>query len=230
MNDQIYQWGIRGIQALQGIPMLAQPLTAVSRIWLRHQKISQFLAWGGFDTVVDGGANVGEFASSVRAVLPNAQLLCVEPHAPSASLLRKQGFTVIEAALWHEKTRLNLSQPTTATTSCTVMAAADQGNIGSWEVETFRLDDLPVDGRNVFIKLDLQGAEIPALRGMDGLWARTNAIQLEVSIGDTGTYRELSRMLEDEGFNEYSTPNELSQGNQVVEADKIWLRRGFQPR
>jgi hypothetical protein len=110
------------------------------------------------------------------------------------------------------------------------MAAADQGNIGSWEVETFRLDDLPVDGRNVFIKLDLQGAEIPALRGMDGLWARTNAIQLEVSIGDTGTYRELSRMLEDEGFNEYSTPNELSQGNQVVEADKIWLRRGFQPR
>ncbi len=227
MNNHIYQWGIRGIRALQSISCIAQPLTAVSRIWLRHQKISQFLAWGNFDAVVDGGANVGEFASSVRAILPDAQLLCVEPHAPSANLLRKQGFTVFEGALWHKKTRLDLFQPTAATTSCTVMAPADQENVGFWEVETLRLEDLPVTGQNVFVKLDLQGAEIQALLGMESLWKRCHALMLEVSFGPQGTYEELRRLLGEKGFEEYSTTNELEVRGKVVEADKIWLRRGF---
>ena len=227
MNNRIYQWGIVIIGNMLKLPFLAALFTAFSRIWLRHHKIRQFLIWGNFDSVVDGGANIGEFATLVRDALPQTQLLCVEPHAPSAVHLRRQGFTVIEGALWHEKARLNLSQPSEATTSCTVISSNNKPVLSSWEVDAIRLDDLPISGKNIFIKLDLQGAEIHALQGMDTLWNRCNAIMLEVSIGEKGTYETLRNLLSEKGFAEYSTTNELEEDGRIIEADKIWVRKGF---
>jgi FkbM family methyltransferase len=227
VNDQIYQWGIRFVGFTQKIRFLATPLTAFCRIWLRHHKIRQFLIWGNFDTVIDGGANVGEFSSLVRANLPHAQLLCVEPHAACAAHLRRQGYNVIEAAIWHEKKRINLSQPGKATTSCTVMLESEQSSLNTWEVDGIRLEDLPITGKNIFIKLDLQGAEIHALKGMDTLWNRCKALMLEVSIKNDGNYESLRYLLSEKGFSEYSTTNELEEYGQIIEADKIWLHRDF---
>ncbi|MBK9090351.1 MAG: FkbM family methyltransferase [Holophagales bacterium] len=76
-----------------------------------------------FDGIVDGGANVGEFAHLVRQTLPKADLVCVEPHPHCAAILRRNGFRVVEAALWREPGRLRLFQPLSATTSCTVVGS-----------------------------------------------------------------------------------------------------------
>ena len=205
--------------------MLSRPLDALARIWGRHARLRTFLRWGKFDGVVDGGANVGEFARIVRAVLPQADLVCVEPHAGCAATLRAQNFTTVEAALWHEKSRLSLTQPTAETTSCTVISAQNESSSSPlWEVAAERLDALPISGKRLLVKLDLQGAEMSALAGMGALWERTAAVLLEVSFGSEGTYIPLSRLLAEEGFVEYSTTNELEVGGRVVEADKIWLR------
>ena len=130
----------------------------------------------------------------------------------------------MEAALWKEPTRLRLTQPTSASTSSTVIA--DHGPAEHvWEVEAMRLDSLPILGSRLLIKLDLQGAEFEALEGMGELWDRCAGILLEVSIGVEGTYERLREMLSRRGFYEYSTTNELEVEGRVVEADKLWLRR-----
>jgi hypothetical protein len=45
------------------------------------------------------------------------------------------------------------------------------------------LEDLPVRGDHVLVKLDLQGAEPAALEGLGALWDRCSALLIEVSLG-----------------------------------------------
>ncbi len=224
MDPTIYRWGIAVMNGLGSVPFIARPLDAWARIWGRHSRLRTFLRWGQFDGVIDGGANVGEFSCIVRSALPQADLICVEPHRGCAEILRAQGFQVVEAALWHEKGRLSLSQVNEETTSCTVLTGNNDTSCPVWEVVAERIDAIPVKGSKLLVKLDLQGAEISALAGMSALWDRTSAILLEVSFGKDGTYFPLRDILLEKGFQEYSTTNELEVGGRVVEADKIWLR------
>lgn len=222
-QNALYRLGLTVLGATFRVGPLVLILARFSKVFLRHARIRTFLARFGFDGVVDGGANVGEFARLVRDVLPNADLVCVEPHPPSASLLRNEGFRVIEAALWNRAGTLRLTQPGVETTSCTVIPA-DGNARGAWEVSAVRLDELLVAGSNVLVKLDLQGAEPQALSGMDGLWGRCHALLLEVSLGPNGDYEPLRANLARRGFREYATLNELEVGGLVVEADKVFVR------
>jgi hypothetical protein len=95
-------------------------------------------------------------------------------------------------------------------------------------VETVRLDQLPVSGWRVLVKLDLQGAEPQAIEGMGELWDRCAGLLLEVSLGEQGTYEPLRSRLAAHGFLEAATFNELEADGTVVEADKLW-RRGGRP-
>jgi FkbM family methyltransferase len=207
------------------LPAFRQPLTWIAKVWLRHARIVSHLERAGYDAVVDGGAGIGEFAALVKLALPKANLLCVEPHPASAAALRKRGFTVVEAALWREQGQAVLTQPEAAATSCTILAS-DDGGRPSWRVGTVRLDGLGVNGHRVLVKLDLQGAEPAALEGMGRLWDCCAGLLLEVSYGDGGTYEPLRGRLSERGFVEAATLNELETGVGVVEADKLFVRRG----
>ena len=228
MNNRLYATGIRLLQVPMRLPPLRLPLTWLAKVWLRHARIVSHLQRVAYDAVVDGGAAVGEFAALVRLALPRAQLLCLEPHPDSAAALRRQGFTVVEAALWREEGEALLTQPAPAATSCTLCPPGSA--VGpSWRVSTVRLDSLEIDGQRVLVKLDLQGAEAEALDGMDGLWDRCHGLLLEVSYGEDGTYEPLRARLAERGFLEAATVNELETASGVIEADKIFLRRGQFP-
>ncbi len=177
----------------------------------------------GTDGVIDGGANIGEFAGLVRSALPSADLVCVEPHPGCATSLRAAGYRVVEAALWHSVGTITLEQPGKVTTSCKVVESGVRAH-RSWGVDTIRLDDLLIKGARILVKLDLQGAEIMAFKGMDSLWERTEAVLSEVSIGPQGSYEPIRELMAQRDFREVSTLNELETEGKIVEADKLWIR------
>ena len=221
----LYRLGLTLLGATFRVGPLASILARASKVFLRHARVRHLLRTGGFDSVVDGGAAVGEFAFAVRDTCPGVPLICVEPHPPSALILRRNGFRVVEAALWKAPGRLRLSQPTDATTSCSVALESVPGR-PSWDVDAVRLDGIGVTGERILVKLDLQGAEAEALEGMGPLWTRCSAVLLEVSYGPSGSYESLRSLLAARGFEEAGTLNELEEGGLPVEADKLFVRRG----
>jgi FkbM family methyltransferase len=224
LHSRLYELGTRVLLLALRAPLLPAALTRFSKIWLRHARIARHLATGGYDAIVDGGASIGEFAALARMACPDVPLLCVEPHPASAERLRRRGFSVVEAALWHARGTATLAQPTDAATSSSLLPAAGPRR-GSWTVATMRLDQLSVPGRRVLVKLDLQGAEPQALEGMGELWQRCAGLLLEVSYGNHGSYEAIRSLVAARGFFEAATLNELESEDGVVEADKLWLRR-----
>ena len=217
LSSRVLLWPLR-------VPVVRNALTRFARVWLRQARLVTHLAGGSYDFIVDGGASIGEFAALARLGCHGTPLLCVEPHPPSAAVLRRRGFDVVEAALWHERGTIRLTQLSPAVTSCTV-AAEGQPDKPSWNVQTLRLDELPIRGHNMLIKLDLQGAELQALAGIGALWNRCAGFLIEVSYGPGGTYEPVRALLAENGFYEAATFNELGTDAGSVEADKLWLRR-----
>jgi FkbM family methyltransferase len=224
VQDQVYAAGSRLLLLAMRPRLLREPLTWIAKVWLRHARVANHLRIARYDAVIDGGAGIGEFAALVRLALPAATLVCVEPHPASAATLRRRGFDVVEAALWREEGEMLLTQPLAAVTSCTVVPGLASGR-PAWTVKTVRLDQLPIPGSRVLVKLDLQGAEPYALEGMSALWARCSGLLIEVSYGATGTYELLRATLAERGFAEAATLNELESEFGAIEADKLFVRR-----
>jgi len=199
-------------------------MTAISRAWLRHATLRSILSEQQFDGVIDGGANVGEFAAIVRHVLPGSDLVCIEPHPGCAATLRRQGYRIVEAALWRESGSIMLSQPLPETTSCTTLDVTVPEQGSRWKVAAVRLEDLEIEGQRILVKLDLQGAEPIALEAMGALWDRCSGVLSEVTMGKGGTYETLDHLLRQRGFREFSTLNQLRVKDGQWEADKLWLR------
>jgi len=219
-----YSLGLTVFRWLFRIPVLSGIITPLARIWLRHFRWRAHLRAFAFDGVVDGGANIGEFARVVRDTLPRAHLLCVEPHPNCIACLRKQGFEVVEAALWNEQTTLDLFQngPTTAST---VVKAASGDKVA--RVKTVRLSDLPVRGDRLLIKLDLQGAEPAALQALGELETRCAGFLIEVSLPPATGYEELTRFFLSRDYVAFASVNELFSGDRQVESDILWIKRGI---
>jgi FkbM family methyltransferase len=226
LHDLVYRGGSSALLWLLRIPHLSSVFSRLAKVWLRHARIARHLRGTGYDQVVDGGANVGEFAALVRATRPDLPLLCVEPHPLAAATLRRRGFEVVEAALWSEAGSAVLRQPTEASTSATLLPGAVEG-APQWTVSTLRLDQLPLSGRRILVKLDLQGAEQAALEGLGDRWGQVAGLLLEVSYGANGTYEPIRDLLKSRGFREAATLNELEAGDLIIEADKLWLRDGL---
>lgn len=151
-----------------------------------EQQIFSDLCQPGF-TVVDLGANVGLYtAVAARAVGKTGQVISIEPHAESFSYLEK---TIVANDLSQvkafnvacgnrsDKVALYLCDDNKADSRLYDMT----GTRGKAEVEMIMLDDL-LDRLNIstvnVIKMDIQGSEALALRGMRKTIQRTPRMKL----------------------------------------------------
>lgn len=152
----------------------------------------------GLGTVVDIGANVGQYGTRLRAAGYRGRIVSFEPGAEAHAALtaRASGdpqWTVAPrlalgaaagSARLHRYNRsdMNALEPALAATheAFPKLAAA-----GTESVDVARLDtvlpDLAPEGP-LFVKIDTQGAEWAVLDGAEGVMPRIAGIQIEVSL------------------------------------------------
>ncbi len=161
-------------------------------------------------SAIDGGSYHGEWARELWKVWPQAPVLLVEPQPSCRKRLESvalsvQGSKVALCALGANEGTVEFS-----------LAESNSGirvsNDGAGELVKVAMSTLDtlcaewVGMKPNFLKLDLQGYELEALRGATQMLAHVEVILLEISIipiGDVPVFREVDRQLEALGFRLY---------------------------
>jgi FkbM family methyltransferase len=151
------------------------------------------------DLVVDGGANRGQYARLLRELGWRGPILSIEPIpelraellrratadpawriAPAVALGAEPGRAVLEISAETDMSSLLPRTPRLERLS------PSSRPVRRIEVPVVRLDGLPglVDApaQRIFLKLDLQGFEGPALEGARGILPRVVGLQLELAL------------------------------------------------
>lgn len=127
--------------------------------------------------IIDAGAHLGEFAKSTARVFPGATIHMIEPQRACHEALRQLPFVLHPVALGATDGVIRMTE---ADGPSTGVHASDTGEA---EVPVSKLDtlfSLSKDDR-AFLKMDLQGYELEALRGGEASLAAIEVILTEVS-------------------------------------------------
>jgi FkbM family methyltransferase len=161
--------------------------------------LAKLLAAREIDTVLDIGANQGQYATMVRRAGFRGKIISFEPLPEAHSKLTQ---AAARDPLWtvaprmalgdHDGTLLMHVAGNSASSSALPMldahlrAAPESAYIGSEKVRVSKLDgvaeELRVGGQNLFLKIDVQGFEPQVLRGAERLLDRIQGVQLELSL------------------------------------------------
>ena len=179
-----------------------------------------FLHEHGVGTVLDVGANVGQYARRLRQWGYRRRIISFEPLAAACETLRNNAardpmWDVCEFGLGAED-RAGTIHVSEASVFSSIFAARAELHaaypsaraVSTQEIALRRLDslfeELPREGGAVFLKIDAQGYEREVLRGAKRTLPSVVGVQLELSLtplyeGET-TLADMVRMMEDHGF------------------------------
>ena len=206
-----------------------------------HDRI---LAGLQLNTVVDIGANRGQFALCIRRLYPNAQIFSFEPlRKPAGAWIRNFGADT-RARLFSKAIALRSGSATMnvsrwdVSSSLLPFAQAQHDNFPFTEeasrevVETATLDTCIEEHlirESALLKLDVQGFELSALQGCERLLGRFRYVYVEASFIELyvgqALATEVIKFLFSRGFNLACVAN-LSRGASArpIQADFLFLK------
>jgi FkbM family methyltransferase len=201
----------------------------------------------GVTTVLDIGANFGQFARALRAEGYSGKILSFEPLSTAHAQLSRNA---ADDPNWYIAPKMALGEVAgvlpinishnLASSSLldvderSVQAAPESGYSGTEDVEVCRLDDAvaPEFLSPYAIKLDTQGFELHVLRGAPTTLEKTRIVVVEMSLARLysggATFIDVYRELELHGFRCIS----LTQGfsdvarNEMLQVDGVFVRDG----
>ncbi len=209
------------VQALAVVPPQVRQLgrRAVNRLGLdvtRHpfpRRLIRLCASSGIDTIVDVGANRGQYARSVRIAGFTGRIVSCEPlSGPYAVLaraaVRDPNWDAVRTALGQSQGRITVHVAGNSYSSSVLEmldahrdAAPDSSYIAAEDVPLTTVDELfvrlAVDPVRTLLKIDVQGYERAVLDGAVGALPRLAGVQVELSL--TPLYAEQPLMPEVSG-------------------------------
>lgn len=192
---------------------------------IRYQKklpLLQFLKSQNIQTVFDVGANIGDFVRYTREVLPTAEIIALEPQPLCAARIRSRfpndtHLHVLEYAAGKiEETkifRLNTYTPSASLLPLTekhLKSFPHAQETGQVSVTIKTLDSIYAQYRHraqgpIFLKIDVQGYELPSLAGADEVLKHSQVVLIEACFKELyqgqGLFDDIYRVLTQKGFN-----------------------------
>jgi len=189
-------------------------------------------------SVLDAGANVGQFARAMAETFPSASMVSFEPLPEVAERFRKnladcRRVRLVETAVGSFDGNVTFYPQEYDLASSALQSNSVAGQQPTpIEVPLSRLDsvlrDVELPGP-VLLKLDLQGYELEALRGAVQTLARTDYVLLEIALQPAYSgepdFDMLNDFLRSQGF-VFRSPIDLLRGEkgEVLQMDALYVR------
>lgn len=193
--------------------------------------------------IVDGGAYVGQTVRQFRPLFSKPTIHAVEANPQLCERIRKQNSDnnnvhVHEYALGDKNTTIDFNINSDEATS-SVLQTTDENKSRHGQrvqtqeticVEQIRLDSLLSSSPDI-LKLDLQGYELPALRGATGHLSDIEVVTTEMQYlrmyDSQSYYYEIMEFLEEQDFRIFNTYDIYSrEDGQIIQADAVFVKSG----
>jgi FkbM family methyltransferase len=202
-----------------------------------------------FQTIIDAGANRGQFALFAMNHFPRARVMCFEPlPGPAAQLRRALGHSdrvkLWDVALGAEsrEAEFHISSADDSSSLLQIGAGQREAFPGTEErmrcvVQVRRLDELLNSSEligPVLLKIDVQGGELGVLQGAEDLLALIDATLVEASFVELYTAQPLVddvwTHLRERGFScRGAWSVTYGATGACLQADLLFARDGFEP-
>jgi FkbM family methyltransferase len=191
--------------------------------------------------IIDAGANAGQWTAAARQVFPSAHFHLIEPQLVYADALRNV-VARCGAGRVHETAvsspgirRLRMIGTGPGGSTGAFIAAPGQSAEYEIEVPVTTLDAIAADvsrADRALLKLDLEGHEIPALRGASQLLTNVEVVLTEVQfydLNDSGcdTFADVLMFLRDRGFDLFDVAclSQRPSDMRLRQGDIVFVRR-----
>lgn len=202
-----------------------------------------------FRTIIDVGANRGQFALFAARRFPQAALLCFEPlDVPRAKLKvavgRRQRLTVFDVALGarSEQAEFHVSVADDSSSLLPIGQLQRDAFPGTEErttvgVQVRRLDEVVTSAdctAPALLKIDVQGGELAVLQGADSILGSIDAVLVEASFSELyagqALVDEVWSFLASKGFTCRGVWS-MTYGSEgaCLQGDFLFARQGFEP-
>jgi FkbM family methyltransferase len=181
-------------------------------------KIAQICESYNITRLLDIGANVGDFAESIKNISNNKiEILSIEANPYCEPFLKEKNLNYKIQALSNLEIELdlflsNISDVCTGTSYYQEMVGTGYNKNRKIKVKTNTLDNI-IDETFEFIKIDTQGSELDIIKGGVNTIKKSKFLLLEVSIipynKDAPSYKELDEFVTSLGFHKADTLNNL---------------------
>lgn len=191
-------------------------------------------------TVIDVGANKGQFSSFARVRWPGARILAFEPLPRPAARYRKvlgNGARLFTCALGAEDGQMEMHVASRDDSSSLLALGNEQKSIfhmdevATVKVDVRRLDHVIADLAEppALLKIDVQGFEFEVLRGLGELAKVVEWIYVETSFVELYTgqrlHDEVAALLSQLGYEQSIEHNVTVDGDRKVQADFLFSKR-----
>lgn len=186
-------------------------------------------------SIIDVGAHDGNWTRLARRIFPDASILMIEPLSSKAESLRAladslERTSFVDALLGAEAGRTVTFYE--AGTGSSVHREQSNVEFKETSLKTSRLDDVAVqlDGP-IFLKLDVQGAELEILDGGSKTLDRSDLVQLEVALlpynEGAATFLQVIEYLDQRGFVPFDIAGMIRPtGAELVQVDMLFVSIG----
>lgn len=243
--SKIWWFSLESLKAPTILPLVFKGLLQGAHMaeWVKMLRYRKWLQGMHIRTVLDVGAHVGEFASAARLMFPQAKIYSFEPLPEAFQKLkarmhafpRWQGFPF---ALGERSGETELYKSAYTASSSLLPMAATHVREFPWtqtrekiRVPLKRLDELKLDLEpRVFLKIDVQGYEMPVLRGAEALLPHIDVCLVEISFEPLyqgeALFDEVYGWMQKQGFRYRGAWSQFVslQDGRILQQDALFIR------
>ncbi|MBE2256005.1 MAG: FkbM family methyltransferase [Ignavibacteria bacterium] len=191
-----------------------------------------------FDTIIDVGANRGQFAYSSRTLFPEAKIYSFEPTKSVFTELTKkmendENFTALNMALGYNEGEIDFSEYENSLIN-SVYKSVDTEIKNVYKVKMNTLDNMISSKQinavgKILLKLDVQGFELEVLKGSNESLKLVDYILIEVSTKkyyeNMIMYGEVDEFLISNGFIQNKILDLMFDNLEITQLDILYKRK-----